>query len=153
MKSVEKFDDKTLAVKFFFPREQQEEFGKALELVKAIPGRIWNPSSSCWRVPFNSESISLLLAGGFAVSDNLKAVADRMLKEAEEKEAEILKAVAKIKFKEKILRDWQIEHCKTMAVSIIRNGASIDASDTGTGKTFSALQLAKYFGLRPIVVT
>ena len=50
------------------------------------------------------------------------------------------------------LLSFQISHVKSLLASINQNGVVLDASDTGTGKTYSALALAKQLNLTPIVV-
>ena len=50
------------------------------------------------------------------------------------------------------LFDWQIFHAKVLMTSLINHGYAKDGSDTGTGKTFVALYLAKKMGLVPFVL-
>ena len=50
------------------------------------------------------------------------------------------------------LFDWQLGHAKVLMTSLLRNGYAKDGSDTGTGKTFVALYVAKKMGLVPFVL-
>jgi superfamily II DNA or RNA helicase len=50
------------------------------------------------------------------------------------------------------LLSYQYPHERKIAKSILRNGVVLDASDTGTGKTYTALAVCKELGLKPIVV-
>ena len=51
------------------------------------------------------------------------------------------------------LLSYQVEHAKFLLASLKNFNAVLDASDTGTGKTFSALACAKELGLVPFVLT
>jgi superfamily II DNA or RNA helicase len=57
-----------------------------------------------------------------------------------------------IKCSDKLL-SYQVEHVKYLLASLKNFDAVLDASDTGTGKTFSALACAKELGLIPIILT
>ena len=50
------------------------------------------------------------------------------------------------------LLPYQIEHVKNLIVSIEDNGSALDGSDTGTGKTYSALAVCKELNLMPVIV-
>lgn len=50
------------------------------------------------------------------------------------------------------LLPFQIDHVKLLIRSIQVNGAALDASDTGTGKTFTAIAVAKELQLKPIII-
>ena len=50
------------------------------------------------------------------------------------------------------LLDFQREHVRNLLACLNIKGVALDASDTGTGKTYSALCLAKELGLIPIIV-
>lgn len=50
------------------------------------------------------------------------------------------------------LLDFQTEHVKILLGCLNNKGVALDASDTGTGKTYAALCLAKEMGLMPIIV-
>ena len=61
--------------------------------------------------------------------------------------------IKEIKFSNPILYDYQNEHCKILLSGLSEHNAVLDASDTGTGKTFCALAIAEHLNLFPIVVT
>jgi len=50
------------------------------------------------------------------------------------------------------LYDWQEEHCSKLVKSVKEHGVAKDGSDTGTGKTIVALEVARRTGLKPFVV-
>lgn len=50
------------------------------------------------------------------------------------------------------LLEFQRSSVKRLAVAIAANGAALDASDTGTGKTFVSLGVAATLGLRPFII-
>jgi Mimiviridae putative ATP-dependent RNA helicase len=50
------------------------------------------------------------------------------------------------------LRDYQIPHAKKICASLVHRGYALDASDTGTGKTYVALACCKALGVVPLVV-
>lgn len=71
----------------------------------------------------------------------------------EEKTEEIKTEIKNIDFQSNILYDYQIPHAKQIIHSLQKNNAGLDASDTGTGKTYVALAIAKELNLFPIVIT
>lgn len=51
------------------------------------------------------------------------------------------------------LLDYQLPHAQQLIRALEREGSTaVDASDTGTGKTYSAAHVAKAMGLRPLVI-
>jgi hypothetical protein len=50
------------------------------------------------------------------------------------------------------LYDWQIGHAEALISSLLNHGYAKDGSDTGTGKTYVALHVAKKLGLVPFVL-
>lgn len=54
---------------------------------------------------------------------------------------------------ESLLKSYQIQHVKTIAYALKRRGVAVDLSDTGTGKTFSAIAVCKQLGLAPLIIT
>lgn len=66
---------------------------------------------------------------------------------------ESIKEISLQKQTEKILLPYQIEHTKKLIASIKKNNGALDASDTGTGKTYCALTVAKELNLFPIIIT
>lgn len=47
---------------------------------------------------------------------------------------------------------WQPSSCKRIIAALISNKGCIDASDTGTGKTYTVLAAAWAMGLKPIII-
>ena len=56
-----------------------------------------------------------------------------------------------LKYKDKLLA-FQVEHTQKILQSLIDNGRAIDASDTGTGKTYVALAICRELGLTPVIL-
>jgi superfamily II DNA or RNA helicase len=50
------------------------------------------------------------------------------------------------------LRTWQVPAVSRLVASIQRNGAAIDGSDTGCGKTYCAVAVARELGMRIAVI-
>ncbi len=50
------------------------------------------------------------------------------------------------------LLNYQIPHCLSMIFAFENSNIIIDASDTGTGKTYCSLAICKQFKLKPIIV-
>lgn len=57
-----------------------------------------------------------------------------------------------IRFTYPTLYDWQLEHANRLLKSVLLNGYAKDGSDTGTGKTYIALTIARKLGLVPFVL-
>ena len=50
------------------------------------------------------------------------------------------------------LLDHQIKHCANLSKSLQKYSRALDASDTGTGKTFVSIQICKNLKLIPWIV-
>lgn len=50
------------------------------------------------------------------------------------------------------LRTFQIPHSGALVASLLKNGHALDGSDTGTGKTYTALAVARELRLTPAIV-
>lgn len=50
------------------------------------------------------------------------------------------------------LHGYQVEHYRTLLAALMNNNSALDASDTGTGKTFVACRVALELGKFPIVI-
>lgn len=50
------------------------------------------------------------------------------------------------------LREWQVPNVSKLTASIKKNGAALDGSDTGSGKTYSAIAVARELGMKIGVV-
>jgi SNF2 family DNA or RNA helicase len=53
--------------------------------------------------------------------------------------------------KEKLL-EYQIKHCESLITSLNNHNRCLDASDTGTGKTYTAIAAAKHLDLKPLII-
>ena len=50
------------------------------------------------------------------------------------------------------LKDYQLSHIKNIIPKIKESHIHIDGSDTGVGKTYIAIALAKYLGYDPFII-
>src|SRR5581483_4208838 len=50
------------------------------------------------------------------------------------------------------LLDYQIEHVKSLKKTIQSHQRALDASDTGTGKTYTSIALCIELGLKPLII-
>jgi superfamily II DNA or RNA helicase len=50
------------------------------------------------------------------------------------------------------LKEYQVNHVKNLIFALRYNNAAVDLSDTGTGKTWTALIVCKEMGTQPIIV-
>lgn len=50
------------------------------------------------------------------------------------------------------LRDYQVPHAQKILASLVKRRYALDASDTGTGKTYVAIDCCKRLGIVPLVV-
>jgi len=50
------------------------------------------------------------------------------------------------------LKPWQFEHARNLAQALAVDGCCADTSDLGTGKTFTALAVARALGVTPLII-
>jgi hypothetical protein len=50
------------------------------------------------------------------------------------------------------LLTYQVQHTEALVESLKKHNRALDASDTGTGKTYSAIAIAKILGLKPFII-
>ena len=55
------------------------------------------------------------------------------------------------KIKHKLL-DYQIQHTENLVRILTKNKTCLDASDTGTGKTYTAIAACSILNLKPIII-
>jgi superfamily II DNA or RNA helicase len=118
---------------------------------KYVSGSDFLPGVGIWVAPPKLETISLLQQYGFKIEAD---VLD-MLEFPSNKGS--FETLVEQRFKEAApipgLFDCQVPHAKRLIYDLETNLAALDTSDTGTGKTYVALAIAKYLGLFPIVFT
>ena len=108
-----------------------------------------------WRDPQSKQS---LLAQGYAVRKHPKdgwvvsheSIPCKAKEDAEEPAPKPIKLTAAEKAG---LFDYQIPHVAHLASVLNTRGAALDGSDLGTGKTYSALAVARALRVKPLVVT
>lgn len=135
-----------IILKFYVP---SEEFYPLIDKIKEIPGKRFLPSTKSWTIPASLESIEKIKTIGFDLSADI----NNLYKEEQTKIEIIQKEINNLDFHSDILYPYQNENAKPIIHSLIKHGAAIDPSDTGTGKTYVALAIAKYLRLQPIVIT
>ena len=95
-----------------------------------------------------------------SLSKNNKSINNKQInktknKTLEEKLQIIKEKIISIEINEDIiskLLNYQIPHLQNLIFSIQRNNVVLDSSDTGTGKTYTAIALCKQLNLKPLVV-
>ena len=50
------------------------------------------------------------------------------------------------------LLNYQVEHVERLAYSLTSYNRVLDASDTGTGKTYTSVAVCKIFGWKPFII-
>lgn len=50
------------------------------------------------------------------------------------------------------IKNFQIEHLQNLIFALLVHAIALDASDTGTGKTYAAVALCLQLGLRPLII-
>jgi superfamily II DNA or RNA helicase len=50
------------------------------------------------------------------------------------------------------LLDYQLDHVEQLVYSLTSYNRALDASDTGTGKTYSSIAVCKIFGWKPLII-
>ncbi len=131
-----------------FTTTDKNLFFTTLENVKAINGRRYDPNTRTWSIPATMENVEMLEYLQFTITDDIKTFGE-VEKQAHEK---IESEIQKINFYDSNLREYQNNFAPVLIHSLFRNGAAIDASDTGTGKTYTALAIAKFLGKIPVVI-
>jgi len=125
-------------------------FNNLLNHIKKIEGRYWNSNTKTWSLPLSKKNIEIISELGFILDVDLKNFFEQ------HKNINVQKEIEKIQIKKNIslkLRPYQIFHTKNILYSFINENAALDASDTGTGKTYVALAVAKQLKLFPIILT
>jgi superfamily II DNA or RNA helicase len=138
--------DNLIKLKFF--EKDSKDFYALVNKVKEIEGRRFDPQTKSWTIPMSLKNIENIAALTFDIEDSIYD----WLETENKKSKSIQKEIKQIKFEDEILHEHQVLHTKQLIHSILNNNAALDASDTGTGKTFAALALTKYFKLKPIVL-
>lgn len=143
--------DNKIVLKFY--SSDSSEFYRTLEKVKAIDGRRFNANTKFWTIPLNELSIQQITDIGFTLDDSISQAMETNQQQAAEQRAKIIELQQSITIDEKKLYPYQAPHTKLIIQSLIMNNAALDASDTGTGKTYVACAAAQYLGLDIIVLT
>jgi superfamily II DNA or RNA helicase len=143
--------DNKIVLKFY--SSDSSEFYRTLEKVKAIDGRRFNANTKFWTIPLNESSIQQITDIGFALDDSISQALKTNQQHAAEQQAKIIELQQSISIDEKKLYPYQSPHAKLIIQSLIMNNAALDASDTGTGKTYVACAAAQYLNLDIIVLT
>ncbi len=110
----------------------------AQQLYKApIPESFW-PVWRIHREKIKEKGISVKKSGGVWVISKLENIPDS--------------PTYKVNLKAPELRSYQSAHAEILIQDLMNYNAALDASDTGTGKTFIALAIARHFHMFTIVI-
>lgn len=136
-------------IKLKFWSNDSIEFYSTLEAVKQINGRRFDPATKCWTIPLAVPSVEAIKKLNFDIASDILS----FISEQSEKIKQVEKEISEINFSDSILYDYQIEHAKPIIHSLLLHNTAIDSSDTGTGKTYIALAIAKHLNLMPVIIT
>lgn len=133
----------SFALEFSPPRVVETRFGmRQVETAFATP-EFW----AAWKAAKDS-----LRDMGYEVTKNAdkRWIVNRVLIPTEKKPAP---EVVGYKIKQVTgLLPYQVSHASALCAAIYKYNAALDASDTGTGKTYSALAVCREFGVTPAIV-
>jgi superfamily II DNA or RNA helicase len=146
LKKADLSSDERIQITF---KTEKSEFYELLGKIKEIPGRRFDGKTKTWNAPLSMDSVQALEALNFEISPELKKWYKKEFIRAEH----ITEQIIDIEFEDEHLFEYQVPHAKQLIESVLRNGAGLDASDTGTGKTYVALAVAKKLGLYPVIIT
>lgn len=146
MKKIEYSKEKE-KMKILF-QVSREEFYSVLDIVRSVKGRSFNKTEKTWYAPISKTEVRKLQDNGFSISDEIKKIILEQKKQKKEK----MKIIKELNFFDPLLKSHQNGHAEKIIKNIIEHGASFDGSDTGTGKTYTAMSIAKYLKLTPVVL-
>lgn len=133
------YQDMIKSIKWSSERIIYTDQGKRLLKEAVPPSNFWN----VWKIYKEKIKEQGISVSKFSGQWKLQRWED-ISKETREKED--------IHLSSDILYDYQKEHAEIL-ISDLKHGNALDASDTGTGKTYVAIAIAKHLGLMPIVIT
>lgn len=112
------------------------QFGLIKEAVAALRGRKWNPDKTAWECLTSPELLAIGEKYGFDGIAELREALDAKAASVvtaltPEQEARLAEITPK-------LLPFQVAAVRSQSIAI-QNGGTLDASDTGTGKTYIAL--------------
>ena len=115
------------------------EFAAIKDSIAALRGRKWNPDKSAWECFPSLELLAICERYGFGGIESLRQAMEARASAVvtaltPEQETRLTAITPK-------LLPYQIAAVRSQAIAI-QNGGTLDASDTGTGKTFVALGVA-----------
>jgi superfamily II DNA or RNA helicase len=132
--------------------QDKDAWFKIKDEIKQIKGWVYRSGSKLWTVPANDETRRILQQLGFDLKND-EEQEKLIIEKDRNKLKKIQNEIETYNFDCDILYDYQKQHAKQLLYGLNHTGAVIDASDTGVGKTFVALSIAKFLKLKPIVLT
>ena len=129
------------------------KWNEDLDVARSLNDRLFISATRVWEAPATQENISILFDAGFDLCEKALQALSAPPQEEKPYEERVAKRFVKNPIVAKELFAVQNSHAQRLVYDLETNGAALDASDTGTGKTYSALGIARYMGLFPIVIT
>ncbi len=148
------FDGEVLRIKLSGVGDQ---WSRDVFVARSLSGREYLVGERLWVAPPTQENIGKLLKSGFQVSPEVEVLFRRVEGQSEVDSADTFAAGLARRFPSPVLDPQlfpvQNPHAQRLIYALEQKGAALDGSDTGTGKTYVALAIAKHMGLFPIVLT
>lgn len=124
------------------------QFSEIKAAVAALRGRRWNPDKIAWECGTSSDLLAICEEYEFSGREALQAALDSLAAAivttlTPEQEARLTEIEPKLLL-------YQLPAVRSQAIAL-QNGGTLDASDTGTGKTYIALAVASVLN-RPVYV-
>jgi superfamily II DNA or RNA helicase len=134
------YDGNILSVKL---KGNDETWKKDFALIKSIPGRRFKSGVQIWEIPPTEKNIKLLRDNNFTFSDCVPATFDE----------KVIKRFRNCPVIDPGLLPPQVRHAQNIIFDLVKNRNVLDGSETGTGKTYVALAVAKFLNLYPVIFT
>jgi len=131
-------------IKIYFTEKNRDKFFRIINKFKSFGGN-YNQSKKYWSVPCNEKSIKFL-------SDLKFSLANEIIKYWEKIKTIKKQVFPIINYNSDLLREYQNKHINKLIPVLQKNNTGLDGSDTGTGKTYSAIAIAKFLKLKIIAL-
>jgi superfamily II DNA or RNA helicase len=141
------FDGEVLRIKI---SGYGNQWNRDLAFVKALPDREFLAGSCVWVTPFSHDTINKLEKAGFTINLGKDQTSPGVKEDFDTTLSKFFKGETVVDSK---LFPCQHKHAQQLIYDLVQCKGALDASDTGTGKTFTALAIAKYLNLFPIILT
>ena len=143
------FIDKVMNLDFSPPRKVNTKNGEFNVSTCEVPNWFWD-GYKIYRDELKDIGFSISKFSGDWEITKWESLNDVEVKAKASKASKAPKVNLK---NENLLLNYQIPHVKHLINCVLTHNAAVDASATGTGKTYSSLAVAKELGLFPIIIT